>query len=525
MNLQQHEDNIFTKEHTDIEKYLLRIIQRYFDIENIYNQESIEAIIVESIARYKQDIIRDNGGFLFSLNQRTGNIVLTINDLKGERAFDKQSAFNKDFGIDADTICEGNDIRLSDSREPLSHKHEISNIKDLEKKIKEVLPSEKPHVHKNKNILDIINYTGTLTKIDLIIVEYLEKSLNDYYNNFVHYRKEENIIISKAIESLDNYIIIINNELDYAKSLINNAITWIDNAYKYTDNKVSIFKTKFGQVLLKYVSKNDLKSFKKYFDNVYCMISDGEINIPDGSFNFTSVIDNATNPNKILGHSMISEDINKEITLSNINNVKIKGYFVYDLNGDTIKVPLPFIFKSDNITIFVQLKYNNTMRKYFIEAHTINNIQSYITNDNFYNDDTIIVLSTEKIYAGMSQNYNDIMTACLIDSQSKNDFVSLLISGSSDTYYIQGIKYIGESNFKDINGNTLSYFNWDAGEPSSSINEMYDTIYINENKKWAISDEYEQRYAVLEYHLKRLSNYFNNPRIYYQAFKMQQGVI
>ena len=83
MSLVQYEDNRFTKEHDDVEKYLLRIIQRYFDIENVYNEESIEAIIVESLARYKQDIFHEKGGFIFSLNQKTGNIVLTIKDFNG----------------------------------------------------------------------------------------------------------------------------------------------------------------------------------------------------------------------------------------------------------------------------------------------------------------------------------------------------------------------------------------------------------------------------------------------------------
>ena len=129
MALEQHEDNRFTKERDDVEKYLLRIIQRYFDIQNVYTQESIEAIIIESLTRYKQSIFHEKGGFIFSLNQKTGHIILTIRDLGGETAFEKQSAFNKDFGDEADTICEGNDPRLEDEREPLQHEHEISDVK------------------------------------------------------------------------------------------------------------------------------------------------------------------------------------------------------------------------------------------------------------------------------------------------------------------------------------------------------------------------------------------------------------
>ena len=64
MALEQHEDNRFIKERDDVEKYLLRIIQRYFDIQNVYKQESIEAIIIEPLTRYKQSIFHEKGGFI-----------------------------------------------------------------------------------------------------------------------------------------------------------------------------------------------------------------------------------------------------------------------------------------------------------------------------------------------------------------------------------------------------------------------------------------------------------------------------
>ena len=96
MNLQEHDNNRFTKERDNIEKYLLRIMQRYFDVENNYTQESIEAIIVESLTRFKREILKEKG-YLFSLNQMTGNISLTIQDFGGEYKFDKNTAFNKDF--------------------------------------------------------------------------------------------------------------------------------------------------------------------------------------------------------------------------------------------------------------------------------------------------------------------------------------------------------------------------------------------------------------------------------------------
>ena len=44
----------------------------------------------------------------------------------------KKTAFNKNFGSTAGTVCEGNDSRLSDSREPLAHTHEMTDVVGLD---------------------------------------------------------------------------------------------------------------------------------------------------------------------------------------------------------------------------------------------------------------------------------------------------------------------------------------------------------------------------------------------------------
>lgn len=43
----------------------------------------------------------------------------------------KNTAFNKDFGNTTGSVCEGNDTRLSDPRIPLSHTHSLNDISDL----------------------------------------------------------------------------------------------------------------------------------------------------------------------------------------------------------------------------------------------------------------------------------------------------------------------------------------------------------------------------------------------------------
>lgn len=749
MALEQHEDNRFTKERDDVEKYLLRIIQRYFDIQNVYTQESIEAIIVESLARYKQSIFHEKGGFIFSLNQKTGHIILTIRDLGGETVFEKQSAFNKDFGDKADTICEGNDPRLEDAREPLQHEHEISDVKGLAERLKKIVPSNKMHIHKNKNILDMLTYTGTKTEIDLIVLDYLEESLKKYYDNLLYYQREEKAITNKAIEDLDNYITVIEQDLDYAKSLIENAVTWLEDAYKYTDNQVDLLKDKFTKLLLKYMTKDSVQSLKEYFSKIYHLISDGEIAIPDGQFSFTSVIDDTIieassedgdslkdiydnglrlgendwewddvnksfvyqqniqtsypmfislnkfskythrvtlsstdtdddvisvviaydevtgnhlsllvasggikppgmsgsvasivlnyshdynmtgdltidskqigpssgwnsitngvtvlvkrNENEVkiwinhnnlntwvpeevdglkdiyltetpdfefnlndyselsmfvdtksnygygcysqdkatyrdvffigngststteIGHSNVVEQNEISINMPSGTGMKINNartYFRYDLDGQTITVPIPFVFKTkDGNIAAIQIRQSND--GCWIETNLVNIISSYITQDNFYDNTTIIAIGAEKISYDEYINKTTDNILCLIDSQNKNNFISNLLT-PGNTFYIQGekIAFIGDTDFRDNQGNVLSYYNWDSGQPIS--NEYLDCICINENAKWETSDIYIKRNMIFEYKLKRLSDYFQNPRIYYQIFGTQE---
>lgn len=49
-----------------------------------------------------------------------------------EPVFTKNTAFNKDFGSAVGTVCEGNDSRLSNDRNPLAHTHELADIANLD---------------------------------------------------------------------------------------------------------------------------------------------------------------------------------------------------------------------------------------------------------------------------------------------------------------------------------------------------------------------------------------------------------
>lgn len=125
MRVQQKENNIFVKELDKVDSYLVNIIKRYFE----KDQESIwlnrEDIIVEAVRRAKEEFMKFPHTFaVTSVNNKTGAVTITCGDVGAEPIIiKKNSAFNKKFGIDKNTVCEGNDDRLSDAREPLEHSH------------------------------------------------------------------------------------------------------------------------------------------------------------------------------------------------------------------------------------------------------------------------------------------------------------------------------------------------------------------------------------------------------------------
>jgi len=60
------------------------------------------------------------------------NIPTTPAGIGAEPAFNKNTAFNKNFGTAAGTVCDGNDSRLSNSRPPTAHTHNVSEIYGLD---------------------------------------------------------------------------------------------------------------------------------------------------------------------------------------------------------------------------------------------------------------------------------------------------------------------------------------------------------------------------------------------------------
>ena len=517
MNFKEHENNHFVKQKDKIEKYLLRIIQRYFDIENNFTKESVEAIINESLTRLKQDIINEKG-FMFSLNQKTGHLVLTIQDFGGETVFDKHSAFNKDFGNQDDTVCEGNDIRLSDNREPLMHTHNIIDIKKIEEKLKAIdVKSINVHIHNNKNILDMIEYTGTKVQIDLIIIEQIEIAINHYYNSLIYKQEELQKKYDKTLNTLINYKTIIEKELANVKNLIESSTPWLNDIKNYINTKIKAAKNNVINTLTKYVSKDKIQDIMQTLSASYYIVNDGEIPIPNGV-----ITCNPRNYDVLMELPNNASSVEETITLSvpattNIINPKAKFYFRYDNEETTITIPLPFCTKNGDRIFLIEGSYDAAGNLSITSRH-IKKLPCPGTNDNIYNENTIIIESQNDALsydAVINKLTSYECQLCLIDSETKNTFVKGLLH--NETYFIQGYNFSPSgTNFVDNQGNILSYFDWDEQQPI--LDNLTNQIYVNQNKKWAIvEDRYADKHNyVLEYKIKRLADFYKNPRIYYQ---------
>ncbi len=124
MRIDKKNDATYTKELDEMEKYFLNMFKRFIENDPGFLDKSVEAIITEAVKRAKKEIILEIPAGVLSINNMSGVVTLTLDDLGGEPKIPiKYSAFNRPFGTDAGTVCEGNDPRLSDARTPLPHNH------------------------------------------------------------------------------------------------------------------------------------------------------------------------------------------------------------------------------------------------------------------------------------------------------------------------------------------------------------------------------------------------------------------
>lgn len=526
MNLKEHNNNQYTKENTEVEKYLLRIIQRYFDIENNYTKESIEAMILESLTRFKQLIISEKG-FIFSLNKQTGHLTLTIRDFDGEEAINKMTAFNKDFGTDEGTICEGNDERLSDDRKPLTHIHSIAQIENLKEALESVDKLKDVHFHNNQDVLNILRYVGSRTTIDLILIEELVQAVDNYCDTISKYKNGLKQISDEDIDTLIIYKTTILNELAHAKELIQEGNKWIDEMYEYIDKEISDLKNSTLDKLLHHVSKETLEEITEVVRNSYRVMYSGEMFIPKGTVTCNPHTIGTMADGTPYGTSFVQEESKITINYNNVSNPRPKLFFRFENEaGETCTYPLPYAVEIGKNRRMLLIDVTYDANRAYVVSRFVNKLSFYGNDSNFYDDDTLIIPSRNMSHI-LEINKLELEECdcelCLVDSQAKNNFIVSRLLPDTE-YYIQGYNFaIDGPDYVDDTETVLSYTNWDTGEPDPV--GISSGIKYNTNKKWADADiASEMLEYIVEYKIKPLSTVYNNARIYYQILGNKEGL-
>lgn len=508
MALKEHENNTYTKEKTKVEQYLLRIIKRYFDIEVQHSKEDVEAIVVESLRRVKQSLAH-NEGFLFSLNEQTGKVNLNIYELKGEQAFDKNTAFNKDFGADADTICEGNDTRLSDEREPLEHTHVISDIKNLADKINELaLPDV--HLHLNKKSLDVIKYTGNQAVIDLIIIEEVMQDIEEYCTQLDTYKND---LITYHENNIKEFLVLRNSiisDLENMKDIIAKAIAWLSYSQEYTNDVVSKLKTN----MKKYIKNNFvlLENVQKILG--FCSKTESLIRSSSKSIGYEDTA----------SHGKTERDLSSIIVNTNGKKVTHATMVMQYENeyGDIVMMPLPFYQITDEYIVSIIPEYTEDGRVIFdMKCKTL--LAENIESEYIIRDDKIIIPVTEDV------SYHEAVAACkeqgyelcLMNEDIYSTMEILLQHLEHPHYFIQGsASGVDNLDFVDDNGNPLTYTNWDDDQPIKTVYNTY--IKMDSSGKWSTVDWFTDKCGyIMSKPVRRFRDYFKNATVYYNLYSRE----
>lgn len=145
MRIEQRENNVYTKSLDKVESHLVKTVNRFFETSKDSIDYNIEHIIQEAVDRAKQEILIDINPLnnVTSVNGEKGDVLITADSINAENKFEKNSAFNKNFGNTTNTVCEGDDPRLYDERTPISHNHsEYIKREDVDKYIALYLESK-----------------------------------------------------------------------------------------------------------------------------------------------------------------------------------------------------------------------------------------------------------------------------------------------------------------------------------------------------------------------------------------------
>lgn len=413
MEFKENKNNYYTKELNNLDRYLLRIIKRYFDLEEINNASSINAIITEAIARYKASIIYKKAG-VDTLNNKYGIVNININDLNGEKAFEKSTAFNKDFGTTQDTICMGNDERLLDKRHPTEHHHKILDVIDLRKtldELKKELGKYGYHLHTNIAILNKLKYTGTKTQIDLVELESLGSIVNVLLNTLDIKRSNLIDIYSTNEKIIDNLITQIYLFMQRLYDYINNANKYINdllvNYIKEKENELNAIK---DNIEYNYPNVDNLLSIAQIINNTMLLISVQEIDIAKmlGTIEGTVSSDNGDTMKDMYDNSSVIGIANDNINI--YSGTDKTNRWTYDNSLGTFKCN---VNESEHLMFLSSNKYKNYTHEVTVASNNGDNdvitiILAAIQENGFY------ITITLNISTGLDSFTNNPHNMCVI---------------------------------------------------------------------------------------------------------------
>lgn len=356
MRMEELSNSQYIKSTDTVERYLLGLVEQYFKHSNVAANTSREYIIKKAVERMREELSFENIGVLsITLPDgivRTGAVSITLEDLDGEPAISpKNSAFNVSFGNEQNTACEGNDPRLSDKRVPLSHQHAINDIVGLEG-ILSTLSTKIDrvdgflHEHDNLNVLDMLIYTGTKSKIDLVLLETIEDTVTTLVEgiqqDIIDYRTD----VETEVAAINSKISEVREEIeDVRQYLLDTNKEYYELSKQYTDDKIDVTKTTIQEEIDKLVTKDMLDSIVAVANNTYTFAGSMEFNVSD--------VINTTGTNvRRSGAIKITDAIIDEIGTRGytLENCQIEYFIEYaDVTGTLLRGPLPYINCVDNV--------------------------------------------------------------------------------------------------------------------------------------------------------------------------------
>ena len=392
MRMEELADSMYIKQTDAVEKYLLNLVQEYFKNSGLASSTSREYIIKRAVERMKEEMELDQLGVL-SITlpdgiKRTGAVTITLEDLLGEPAIvPKRSAFNVNFGTEQNTACEGNDPRLSDKRDPLEHKHEISEINGLEGILSTITGKIERvngflHEHKNKSVLDILVYTGNKSVIDLADLENIEekikKIVQDIENDITGYRND----IQTKVTQINAEIQTVRTEIESIKQyILDTNKQYFEQSKAYADTKINDAIADIDNKLMDYTKKTELSPILDLASSVYTLV--GSMEIP---------LSNAANLKEYDTDVSIAQDILDELNtrMQRLQDAQIELLLEYSDSSNLMRSNTPHVIIDDNTingtlqtgvvfdnnTVHVSISCESNIPDYIINSKIILNIYS-----------------------------------------------------------------------------------------------------------------------------------------------------